>query len=142
MKSHLTLAALMMVALTASPVLAAKKLNNGGTYIHVKNSTNKTLQFDLFVECANEGTGKFENHLTVEPGQVAVWKLAAGHVVATQMKDGKAFYRVGLVGKDLESGKNYQWGVVGSDGMFGKEKLSETETDSYRNIVVQPIGKL
>jgi hypothetical protein len=143
MKSLLTITALLIASMgIAAPAWAAKKLNDGGTYIHVKNSTNKTLAFDLFVECANEGTGKFDKQLTLEPGQTAIWKLSAGHKVATLTKSGKSFYRVGLVGKDMETGKNYQWGLVGSDGMFGKEKPSETETESYRNIVVQPIGSL
>jgi len=136
------LCVLCLVALSLSPIFAAEKLSNGGTYIHVKNSTNKTLAFDLFVECADEGTGKFDERFTLDPGQVAVWRLGAKHTVASKLKNGRSIYRVGLVGKDPTTGKQYQWGVVGSDGMFGKEKDSQTETDTYRNIVVQPVGDL
>jgi hypothetical protein len=140
-KSFLTLALLVAGILNVSPAFAAKKLTSGGTYIHVKNRTDKTLTFALVVECANEGTGKFDELRTVEPGQVVMWRLTGDHAVASQVKDGKTYYRVGLVGHDA-AGKQYQWGVIGGEGMLGSERTSETETGTYRNILVQPVGHL
>lgn len=139
----MTVLVLVASLVLSSQVQAAEKSPAAtGTYIHVKNATNKTLSFSLYVECVHEGTGKFDKEISLEPGAVGMWKLETGHKVATFQKDGKTCYRVGLVGQDHESGKKHQWGVVGSDGMFGKEKTSETEDAIYRNIVVQPMGSL
>jgi hypothetical protein len=142
--SRLLAAPLLLLVLLAAPshVRANKTLNDGGTYIHVKNGTNKTLSFELLVECSRQGVGKFDNAMVLEPGQTAIWRLKAGLTVGRVHKEGTNWYRVGLLGKDLSSGKQHQWGVLGGDGMHGREGFSETETDRYRNIVVQPVGKL
>lgn len=129
----ISLAVLVLVALNAAPASAEER----GTFIHVKNGTNKTLKFDLYVNCAGAGLGKFDNMKEVGPGQVVVWHLPAGRSVATQVKDGQTYYGVGLVGAD-ESGKSVAWGLVGGSGMIAKEKAGQNS----KHILVQPIGQL
>jgi hypothetical protein len=129
----ISLAALLVVALQT----ATQAEEERGTFIHVKNGTNKTLKFDLYIHCAGAGLGKFDNPKEVAPGQVVVWRLPAGRTVATQVKDGQTFHGVGLVGADA-NGKSIAWGLVGGTGMVAKERANA----AGKHILVQPIGQL
>lgn len=134
---------------TAKPDLSGSPTHSirpGGTYIHVKNGTNAELKFDLFFETPNGRIGKFDSRLSVKPGQTAIWRLKAPHVVRNLNHDGKEMYRVGVVGVDSE-GRSYRWGVVGGHGMQGFERQSVETSDThgaqtYRNIHVRPVGSL
>lgn len=123
--------------------LTPVKLASAGTYIHVRNGTRRSLDFTLYVECNKGGTGKFDRHIQVAPGDTAIWRLGAEHkVLMTQVK-GTSYYRVGLVGKDAANGKEYRWGLVGGPGMYGKERqVADAKGASFqRHIHVQPIGE-
>lgn len=128
------------VATANAPV----KLAHGGTYIHVRNGTTRALDFTLFVECAAGGTGKFDKQFKLKPGDTAVWRLDAVHVVSTSHEKGTVYYRLGLVGKDPANGKEHRWGLIGGPGMYGKERhsIDEASASSSRHIHVQPIGDI
>lgn len=132
MRSYCALTAALCVSWLglATPASAEEP----ATLIHVRNGTNRTLKFDLYVECQGAGIGKFDNAKEVAPGEVAVWRLPTGKRVAAPRGE---HYRVGLVGADPRSGQSLAWGVVGGDGMLARERT----TGVARHILVQAAGR-
>lgn len=137
MLQKLSLAALVVLALHVASLQAEVRAEEHATFIHVKNGTNTTLRFYLYVHCSRAGLGKFDNVKEVEPGEVVVWRLPAGHRVSTHVKNGQTYYGVGLVGADAH-GNSRAWGVVGGAGMLAKEHARA----HVQHILVQPIGQL
>jgi hypothetical protein len=118
-----------------------------GTYIHVKNGTNLSLKFCLYVECAGAGTGKFDKEFQLKPGEVGIWRLGQNYRVATSQHNGSKLYRLGLIGTDVH-GLQHRWGTLGGHGMVGNEQQKPAPDQpatsgtpvSYRHILVRPAG--
>src|SRR5690606_34935203 len=106
MKSALSTLALCGLALALNLAAApAEAADPNGTRVCVKNGTNRTLVFDLFVTVAGRGTGKFDSRIRLQPGDTAVWNLPAGYQISAKQKEGHMYYKVGLVGEDPTNGK-------------------------------------
>lgn len=95
------------------------------TYFHVRNASNRQLQFRLSFQNSQGKTIHFSERKIVNPGETATWSTRHG-VRRTRVpykgKDGKTYYEMKFVMQTIgreKSGREHRWGSP----MRGSERV-------------------